>query len=452
FFHKPPMIYWTQAVSVKLFGLNEFALRLPSALASLIWAFLLYLFAARYLGARTAWFAVFFLVTALQVNLIEKAAIADALLNLFVSAALFALYAFDRNRRRIFILAAYACMGMGFMTKGPIAVLIPMAVVLAWYASRRQWRSCLSVCVQPLGWLIFLSITLPWYVALYAKYGSSFIQEIFLVQNVGRFMKPMEGHSGPVFYYIPVILAGLIPFTTLLFYAGRQGKQLWQDDATRFLLIWFGFVFIFFSLAGTKLHHYIVYGYVPLLVFMAAQVERCRSGWLLALPLLIFALLLQAVPLVAARILPDIKDVFARIVISSSLDEFGASYHLLVAGLLLAALVTAAIRSIPIPAKTVIFGLLLIAFANFYLMPKVAGIMQMPIKSAALLARSRGYDVVMWKMNYPSFYVYYQKAPEKRKPKVHDIVITKAQNLKRLKAYTLLFEKHGIVLARVDSL
>lgn len=452
FFHKPPMIFWTQAICVRLLGLNEFALRLPSAIASLLWAALLYLFIRRFLNARTAWFAVFFLVTALQVNLIAKAALADAWLNLFISAALFAFFAHAQSRQRLFLLAAYAGMGLGFMTKGPIAVVIPMTVVLAWYASRRQWRGCLAVCLQPLGWLIFLLITVPWYVALYQKYGPAFFQEIFLVHNVGRFVKPMEGHSGPLFYYIPVILAGLVPFTSLLFYAARQVRQLWQADLTRFLLIWFAFVFVFFSLAGTKLHHYIVYGYVPLLIFMAAQVDRCRNGWLLALPLLLFTLLLQAVPLIAALVLPDLHDAFAKIVITSALGQFGRAYHLMVGGLLCAAVATAAIRMIPVPLKTVILGLLLIAFTNLYLMPKVAGILQAPVKSAALLAKARGYDVVMWKMNYPSFYVYYEKTPQKRKPQVHDVVITKAHHLEQLKAYTLLFEKHGIVLARVDSL
>ena len=65
FFHKPPMIYWTQALSVRLFGLNEFAFRLPSAIASLVWAVLLFYFVRRYVGRQTAWFAAFFLVTSI---------------------------------------------------------------------------------------------------------------------------------------------------------------------------------------------------------------------------------------------------------------------------------------------------------------------------------------------------------------------------------------------------
>jgi hypothetical protein len=393
---------------------------------------------------------VFFLVTALQTNLVAKAAIADALLNLFISATLYALFCYDQNQRRIYLLAAYAGMGLGFMTKGPVAVVIPLMVILAYYASRKQWRRCLPVFVQPLGWCIFLLIALPWYVALYLKHGPAFFQEIFLVQNLGRFMKPMESHSGPFFYYLPVIIVGLIPFSTLLFYAARQIPQFWQKDTTRFLLLWFGFVFLFFSLAGTKLHHYIVYGYVPLLIFMAAQIDRCRNGWLLAVPLIVFSVLLQALPLIAGRILPGLDDAFTRIVIAGALGEFGRTYHLLTACLLLAVLITATIKKLTIPTKAVIFGLLLTVFTNFYLIPKAGGILQAPVKSAALLAKAQGYEVIMWKMNYPSFYVYYGKTPLKRTPERDDVIITKAHNLKQLKAYTLLFEKYGIVLARID--
>ena len=92
FFHKPPMIYWTQAASVTLLGLNEFALRLPSAVAAIIWAVLLFYFARQYLGGHVAWYAVFIMMTSLQTSIIAKAAIADALLNLFITATMIGIY------------------------------------------------------------------------------------------------------------------------------------------------------------------------------------------------------------------------------------------------------------------------------------------------------------------------------------------------------------------------
>ena len=450
FFHKPPMIYWTQAISIKLFGVNEFSFRLPSALASTAWAFCIFIFVRRFIGSSVAWMSVFFLVTALLTNIVAKAAIADALLNLFITTTMLALYTHYETGKRNWLIVAYAGMALGFMTKGPIAIAVPVIVSALFYLIQKRFKLWLKMVINPLGWLIFLAIALPWYFALIAEFGMDFVGEIFLVHNLGRFQSAMEGHSGPFFYYIPVIILGLLPFSTIVFASFWKIKEQWRSDLGRFLILWFGFVVILFSAAETKLPHYVIYGFVPLLIFMAQTAMTLRRPLLLTLPPLLFSLFVLILPFAAEKSLPYVTDEFSRIVINGALSEFGCFHYLISAIALLILLFIAFFRPLNITQRSIFTGIVFIGLTSFYLMPKVAGIMQEPLKTAALLAKDKGYEVVMWKMNYPSFNVYLGKPVLRRTPLPGDVVITKVNKLSKLGNHHILFQKHGFVLTQVE--
>ena len=98
-FDKPILIYWLQLISIKTFGISEFSLRLPSAIASTIWAYLIYNFTKLYFDKTKAFYVVIFFVSALQINMIAKAAIADALLNMFITATMFSIYKFYQSNK-----------------------------------------------------------------------------------------------------------------------------------------------------------------------------------------------------------------------------------------------------------------------------------------------------------------------------------------------------------------
>lgn len=450
FFHKPPLLYWAQAVCVSLLGQSEWAFRLPSALAAAAWALLLFLFVRRRMDQETAAFAVFFLVYAIQLNVVIRAGIADALLNLFITMTMFAVFAYSEKPRRRYIIAAFAGMALGFMTKGPIAIAIPVVVSFLYYLCQRNLKAWLRGAVHPLGWGVFLLIALPWYVALSRHFGWLFVKELFLVHNIGRFRNAMEGHSGPIFYYIPVILLGLLPFSTILIRAFTHIKEQLKSPWTRFLWIWFGFVFIFFSIADTKLQHYIIYGYVPLLIAMGQQVSRLKNRWLLVLPAVLFLVPVLFLKQAAIWALPHIGDHFSRTVVQSALGSVGTFHQIFVGLILLGVLATAAISRISMQWRSLVLGCLFLVLTTGHLAPLAGDIMQAPVKSAALLAKTRNYDVVMWQMNYPSFHVYYGKpALRKRVLAPGDIVITKADKLGRIKKHEIIYEQHGIVLTRI---
>ncbi len=449
FFHKPPLMYWTMAASVSLLGPTEFAFRLPSVIASLAWAVLLFLFVRRHINQSVAGYCVFFLATTFQTSLTTRAAIPDALLNLFITTTMFAIYAYSQEPRRAYMLAAYIGMALGFLSKGPVAVLIPLAtsfLFFLWQKKMRMWWR--GVC-QPLGWLLFLAIALPWYAALYHKYGGQFVQEFFWVHNVGRFSKSMESHSGPILYYIPVLLIGLMPFTTLLCQGVSAIRQHLSTPLGRFLWLWFGFVFVFFSLADTKLPHYIVYGYVPLLIFMGQAIELGKRPWLLALPLFLFLLFFFFFQDIARWALPFIDKAFIQQVVQGALPEFGPAHQMVMAVALMAVIVVGLMPRRTIPVRTVLLGCIFIGVFSGYLIPKVAGILQMPIKKAALVARPLNQEVVMWQMAYPSFSIYLGRPVVRRQPKAGDLVVTKANLLDKITDHRILFQEHGIVLTRV---
>src|SRR6185503_11098208 len=129
---------------------------------------------------------------------------------------------------------------------------------------------------------LLLLIAAPWYIAILAEEGRGFIDGFILKHNVGRFTGPVSGHAGSLLYYFPVLLVLTLPFTALLVGVARRIREVWRDDLQLYLLIWFVFVFVFFSVSGTKLPHYLLYGYTGLAILMAVEaLEVRRPAWLL---------------------------------------------------------------------------------------------------------------------------------------------------------------------------
>jgi len=450
-FDKPVFIHWLQMAATGLFGFNEFALRLPSALASTLWVLAVYAFLRHLKDERSALFAAIAMATSLEIPIIAKAATADAVLNLFVTATLLTAYLHYHDGRQRWLYASFALMGLGFLTKGPVAVMIPAVTTLLFHLSKGDFRNWLRAAFSPSGLVLFLLVALPWYIAQYLQQGDAFIQGFFLKHNLGRFEEAMESHSGRVFYYVPVVLLGVLPYTSVLLAVLTRIKALWRNDLSRYSLIWFGFVFIFFSLSGTKLPHYVVYGYAALFILMALSWDRLPArGWLLLPPLLLFTLLL-ALPGLIGQALPNIHDAFAHDMLVHYGDYFTTGYRVFFILAIVITLVLMAEPRLAKPVKLYACGLLTVFGLSAYVMPVVAGLQQSPIKEAALLAKQRDYQVVMWRLNTPSFDVYSQHLVEKRDPQPGDVVLTKSIFLSQLGKAEVLYEKNGIVLARLES-
>ncbi|MBL6957181.1 MAG: glycosyltransferase family 39 protein [Chlorobium phaeobacteroides] len=450
-FDKPILIYWMQALSVTVFGLNEFALRLPSALASTLWALLLYRFCVALFDRRTAFVTASLLILSLQVTIIGKAAIADALLNCTLAASMFAIFLYYREPRRQYLLLAFTAIGLGTLTKGPVAILIPFSVSFLFYLSRGELREWFKAVLNPAGMLIFALIVLPWYILEYLDQGMAFIEGFFFNHNISRFKAPLEQHGGALWYYIPVLLLGLTPSTALLIPVVRKLRTLLADPLDRFLLIWFAFVFLFFSLSGTKLPHYIIYGYTPLFILMGRFMPSLRHAFPANIWPATILLLLATAPVIIRQISGEISDPYITALLDSGTALMESSGHTLILSLAAAAIIgVSLLPNLSVLTRFLTGGVIFCLTINLHIMPLAGKIMQEPIKEAALIAKEREYKIVMWKINNPSFLVYSESRTERRKPEPGEIVLTSVTHLRELQDPVVIYEKNGIVLAKLS--
>ncbi len=441
-FDKPILIYWLQALSSLFFGFNEFTMRLPSALAATLWSFGIYFFTKKIFDEKTALFAAFFMVTALQIGLIAKAAIADSLLNMFIAFSMFSLYLYLKENREKYLLFSFAFIGFGFLTKGPVAVLVPLATYFIYSLIKKEFKKFLKDVFNIKGLIIFLIIALPWYLAEYHQEGMKFIKGFFLKHNIQRFDTSFEHHKGSILYYIPVVLIGLLPWSSLFLKYLIKIKKLIKNDFILFGSIWFFFVFLFFSLSGTKLPHYVIYGYTPLFIFMALAFKKIKNEFWLSFPFVLFLLTLLVLPFVLRHIH---SNEFVKISIEIIMPYFNWFYFLSL-GIILILSVVKFNKEI----KVIILGFGIIFVLNYvgWIYSHVRAI---PVKQAALYTKKHHLKkVIMYHLNTPSFNFYSDMLTPRRNPKINEIVLTKVTELKNFK-YKLLFKKGTVAIIKIKG-
>jgi 4-amino-4-deoxy-L-arabinose transferase-like glycosyltransferase len=298
--HKPVLLYWLQVVAYRVFGVNEFAARLPSALAALLALLLTYELGRRLFDASTGLLAALVLGSTASFCASAHFANPDALLNTFVVLTLFCFWrGYVRSSRGWFVPAGAAA-GLAFLAKGPTGLLLPGAVVVLFLT----WSGRLRVLLDRrllAGLLAFVLVGLPWYVWVGVETKGQFLREFFLTHNYERAISAMEGHHGPPYYYFVVLLLGFAPWSVFLGLAfwdaaratRERGAREEQEhvcpaprasqDSYRFLVCWVVVYLGAFSFATTKLPNYILPLYAPAALLTARFLERWRCGEL-ALP------------------------------------------------------------------------------------------------------------------------------------------------------------------------
>lgn len=451
-YDKPILFYWVQALGMLALGVNEWGCRLPSALATLGWTAAVYGMARHLGGAGTGLRAALVMASTFQIGIIARAATADALLNLLLASTLYTLYRALEGGGRRWLWGAAVLAGLGFLTKGPVALAIPAGVSFLYCLSLGRWRQWLRSVCDPVAWGLFLLIAAPWYLAVYRQEGEAFVQGFFFKHNLGRFQKPLEGHRGPLWYYLPVLVVGLIPYTAVLVALLRDVRHWWRQRFGRYALIWLAVVFALFSAAGTKLPHYLLYGYSGLWILLAMQVERLRSHRLALLPVLLFGLFLLALPYLAGRLQERLADPYIREVIAAGRAGFPPVYYLLVALGLLAVMYAMEQRRWPLFPKLAACGVGIAFLVSQFVMPAVIWAYQRPVVEAAALVQDDPRPLLMWRVNLPSFAVYTRRVLLRRQPRPGDLVLTKTKELGRLEGfarYHALYQKQGVSLVHV---
>ncbi|WP_434358906.1 glycosyltransferase family 39 protein [Parasalinivibrio latis] len=438
-FDKPILIYWCQLVATALFGTNEWSLRLPSALAATGWMAALYGFARRYFPG-SEWLTVTVASCSLMTLVIARAATADALLNLFLTLTCLSVWRYLDRPTTGRATLTYLWMGLGFLAKGPVAMVIPFVTLLVFTLVSGRWRDMGRALVFLPGWAVFFIVAAPWYYLVYKAQGQAFVEGFFLGHNLGRFTDTMEGHGGSLLYYLPVLLYIALPFTGVLLAVLYKWQHWWKRPVGRFLLVWFAVTFTVFSLSDTQLPHYLLYGMPPLWLLMANYLRLVHNRLVLVVPLLVFALLLLALPFVLESLVATAQD-YARLVMLGAIDAFSPTYFVIVQFVLGICVLFLVGGNVLRPHGPLLIGTLSAFCILTTVVPVLAEAQQSPVKQAALFARAAGKNVVTAASNMPSFSVYLGSVTEKRPPETGEWVFTRTDKLEQFDIERLVFQQ-----------
>jgi 4-amino-4-deoxy-L-arabinose transferase-like glycosyltransferase len=253
---KPPLLYWTQAASMSLLGETEAALRLPSALAAASTCLVVLWLALRCFDRRVAMLSSLILASSLGLVLFGRAAIPDSLLTASLTAGLANYLVVIRSKEsNVRLAASFACFGAAVLAKGPVGIVLPMMILACFHALDGSLRPRLVPTLVATGSL--LAVAGPWHLAILLAQGERFVEEFFFQNNWDRFFTTVHLHPGPIYYYVPVLLAALYPWSGFLPLALWRSLRS-RDPVSHFLTLWIAVPFVFFSFAGSKLPGYLV--------------------------------------------------------------------------------------------------------------------------------------------------------------------------------------------------
>ncbi len=271
-YDKPALMYWLLSASYTVFGFSNFASRLPAALAGALTVALMGWYGARILGdrARGLWAAVF-LATSIEVWVISHAVITDSALLLFTVPTLLSGYLGVTEKSWKHITIAWAAAGLACLTKGPVGLVLPGAILFLWCLTRRSMKDVLRLFF-PTGLLVFLLIAAPWYYAMYSAHGAAFVDQLIGLHNVTRALSSEHPEDNYFFYYLLVLPVALLPWTGLSFYTMAKRWKT-RDTLYNFLMIACWGTLLFYTLVATKYITYTYIAVIPAILLAAMAIE-----------------------------------------------------------------------------------------------------------------------------------------------------------------------------------
>jgi len=282
YLEKPPLLYWLMAFSMKLFGLNAFAARIIPAISAVGVVLITTRFAQFYHRAREGFLAGIILASGIGFILISRVVLFDMLLTCLMTITLVYFYVwYTRPDKKIYLRAAYLGLGLAMMTKGFVAPVLVMGIVVTFHLWQRVSFKQFIRLIDPMGIALCLVIFLPWLIAAADKLPG-FIHQFVWNEQIGRFFNfryPRDYHSGPLYFYIPVLLLYLFPwslFTPSLFI--RRKRTPSEKQWHRFLWAWMLVPFVFFSLAGDKGNCYMLVSVPAFALLLANRILEIQSS------------------------------------------------------------------------------------------------------------------------------------------------------------------------------
>ncbi len=289
YFEKPPLQYWATATAYTLLGEHQWTSRLWPALTGFFGLLLVWFAGTRLFGREAGQYAALILGSSLLYVLIGHINTLDMGVTFFLTLGIVGLLLgqqaeADTRTRRNWLYCAWAALGLAVLSKGLIGLVLPAAALVIYSVLQRDltpWKRINLVT----GLLLFLFITAPWFF-LVMKANPEFFERFFIYEHYTRFSTKDLGRYQPWYYFIPVLLAGMLPWTILMFdtllrtwkSATHIGKAF---NSERFLMIWVVFIYVFFSVSGSKLPSYLLPMFPALALLMGKRLAEIRERVLL---------------------------------------------------------------------------------------------------------------------------------------------------------------------------
>jgi 4-amino-4-deoxy-L-arabinose transferase-like glycosyltransferase len=287
---KPVFLYWLMEQSYRLFGVNEFAARFPSALFGVGLILIHYLFLVHQRDRTVALFGGLMLLLNLEILGLGRMALTDSVLIFFTAASLYGFWLglHGTGGVRRWIWAFYIGMAVATLTKGPVGFAVPLIVAAVYLTWTRRWQDYWQKGAPLAGMLLFILLAAPWYAAMFLVHGDAYATGA-KAHTIGRFLSPMEGHQGTIFFYLPVLLLGFFPWSALLpvplyrtlkdWYLIRRARahpdQTGTSELDLFAALWLVGVLVFFTASATRLPHYIGPLFPAAALLTASYWSRC---------------------------------------------------------------------------------------------------------------------------------------------------------------------------------
>lgn len=434
FWEKPPLFIWLQALSMKAFGVNEYAARLPNALCGIATLIALLHVGTRVRNRTTGLVWTLLYASSWLPHFYFKSGIIDPLFNLATFLAFYQVFRCSQasERRGRHALLAGVFLGLAVLAKGPVAILVALLSLVVYWVWRRglgglSIRSLLTIA------LAAACVTALWFGVEILQHGTWFVRE-FITYQIRLFQTEDADHGGPFFYHFVVLLVGCFPASAFLFQRRSDvSEAVRTKDFRRWMWIMFWVVLVLFSIVKTKIVHYSSLCYFPL-TFLAAQ--RIAALWeerraptifvrvLLGVLGILLAIAITAVPIVGLnkkRLAPLIDDPFAVANLSAAVPW---SHTEAAWGILYLAGVCAALwwmrkyfRRGAAALAAVQMIVIFVTIAHFT--PKIEGYSQ---RAAIDFFKSvRGKDVYVRVLGYKSYaQLFYTGKKPQSNPKSHD--------------------------------
>jgi 4-amino-4-deoxy-L-arabinose transferase-like glycosyltransferase len=308
-YDKPIFFYWLMSTSFWIFGTTEFAARFWSAGLGVALVVITFLFVKKIKGDSAAIWASLCLLLNLEFFLYTHSAVTDMALTFFITSSMYSLYMGIYHGRNVYSKQKYGgstwfvvfwlSSALALLTKGVIGFLFPVVIASLYLAVTKDIVR-LRRFLRPRYILVFFLVATPWFAAQFYINGWEFYDAFIVKHHIERYTGVISGHSGPIYFYLGILLIGFFPWVSFLpgaIYRGFKDRGIYL-----YCTIWFLFVFIFFSISKTKLPNYILPLFPAMAVMVGVSLDekikgRGRSAfYFLSCLSLIASLLLFAMP------------------------------------------------------------------------------------------------------------------------------------------------------------